>query len=426
MMPINFSRSPGNKNKSHRGVALLMVIGSLAVLIAVAVEFRYQTNIDMRLATNIRDELKAEYLARSALNFSRVILYFQKQMEEQTGKLGNLGGLIPGGGGGGSANSSTNGPGLNLRLWDAIPIDCSLFSMFFPPSSSIFEDSPEHSEAGSASFGNFEGCFHAEIHDEEQKLNMNRLNGGAATGWPPLMQALSLFADPRFEFVFSKPDAHGIKMPAQDIIIAIHDWIDERDVRASLNLTGSGDPFPDGFGDENANASSRYPYRYRFKNAYFDTLDELYQIDGVSDLFMAAFRDRITVYPDKNKPLNINTNNRLQQYVNILSVAANENDKKLKNPVVIQSIQQELELSKTMKPSFMGMDIATFVSIVERNGISIKPEIKNNKNGNRWVSDKSETFSIQATGQAGRVTRTLTAVVRNNDKLGKLLYFRAE
>ena len=36
------------------------------------------------------------------------------------------------------------------------------------------------------------------------------------------------------------------------------------------------------------------------------------------------------------------------------------------------------------------------------------------------------TITIQATGQAGKVERTVTAVVRYNDGLGKLLYYRQE
>jgi general secretion pathway protein K len=170
---------------------------------------------------------------------------------------------------------------------------------------------------------------------------------------------------------------------------------------------------------------SKYQYRYRSKNALFDSLDELYMVDGASDLFMAAFRDRLTVYPDKNRMLNINTNDRLQQILNIMSVAANENDPKLRNFVVIQSILDQIALVKLSMP-FVGMSLQTFLSIVESNGIVLRPEIKSAGQNNRWLGDKSETFTIKATGQAGKVERTMTAVVRYNDALGKVLYFREE
>ncbi|HEY3445713.1 MAG TPA: type II secretion system minor pseudopilin GspK [Myxococcales bacterium] len=428
----------GRSARRQRGIALVMVLGSVAILTAVAIEFQYQSNVDLQLAVNARDELRADYLARSSVNMSRLLLRFQRQLDGQTASLGPALAALGMGGGGG---------GINLRLWEIIPIDCNLFNMLLGGGKSGAEagatsDAPRFGEglgelpvdgalslkgekAVLRSFGDFDGCFSASINDEEQKINLNRLNGGAATGRPPMLQALITFADPRFEFVFEKADANGVKMTAQETIIAIHDWIDERDTQASLNLTSAGDPYPDGFGDENRNYASRYPFRYRSKNAALDTLDELYQVDGVSDLFMAAFRDRITVYPDKNRVLNINTSDPVQQYLNIVTVADNESDPKL-NPagVTIQLINEQIATVKMF--SFLGMSASTFVNIVKGAGIKIKPAIEANMQSNGWITDKSETFTVKATGQAGRVERTVTAVIRYNDQLGKVLYYRQE
>ncbi|MGC4113962.1 MAG: type II secretion system protein GspK [Myxococcales bacterium] len=430
-------------HRKQRGVALVMVLGSVAILTAVAIEFQYQSNVDLQLAVNARDELRADYLARSSVNMSRLLLRFQKQVDGQTAGLGQALQALGMSGAGGAAGGG--GGGINIRLWEIIPIDCNLFNMLLGGGKVDPGTAPEAPKFGEGldtpggagalnlkgekavlqSFGDFEGCFSATISDEEQKLNLNRLNGGAATGRAPMMQALLAFADPRFEFVYEKPDANGVKMTAHETIIAIHDWIDERDTGASLNLTGSGDPYPDGFGDENHNYMSKYPFRYRAKNAALDTLDELYQVDGVSDLFMAAFRDRLTVYADKNKPLNINTNDPIQQYLNIVGVAASESDPKL-NPlgVTIQLINEQIAMAKMF--SFMGMSASTFVNIVKSNGIKINPTIEANMQNNAWITDKSETFTVKATGQAGRVERTVTAVVRYNDQLGKVLYYRQE
>lgn len=428
-----WGRAPGRRRppRRRRGVALLMVLGSVAILTAVAIEFQYQANVDLQLAVNARDELRADYLARSAVNMSRLLLRFQRQVDGQSAALGPMLQQL------GMSGASAGG-GINLRLWEIVPVDCDLFSMLLGGGASG-GPSPEAPAFGEGrageglsaegegrmlrSFGDYQGCFRAEITDEEQKINLNRLNAGAATGRPPMMQALLLLADPRFDFVFEKEDANGVKMTPQETLIALHDWIDERDTGAALNPL-DGDPFPDGFGDENRNYLSKYPFRYRAKNAPFDTLDEAYQVDGVSDLFMAAFGDRLTVYPDKNRLLNINTDEPVQQYLNIITVAANEADPKLKNTIVIQSILEEIAYTKMF--SFLGMSASTFVSIVERAGIAIKPDIKANVASNRWITDKSETFTVKATGQAGKVERTVTAVVRYNDGLGKVLYYRQE
>lgn len=436
----------GQMRVTQRGMALILVITSIAILTTVAVDFQFNSSVDLQLAANARDELRAEYLARSSINMSRLLLRFQRQVDAMGGNL-NIGGMLdsmgiqmppelqgvlPQGGG-----------GLNLRLWELVPIDCGLLGMLTAMSGGAsYEEArattaPQFGEGADLdpmsalggmqrSFGDFDGCFTAEITDEEQKLNLNRLNHTGQTGMIAMLHARALIGDPRFDFIYEQPDANNVKMSADDVLIAIHDWIDDRDTQAQINIHGNGvDPFPDGFGDENRNYLG-YLFRYRSKNAPFDTLDELYQVDGVSDLWMAAFRDRVTVYPDKNRAVNVNTNDPIQQIANIQMVAANPNDPKLMNPVVVQTILQEISWFKMV--SFTGMSPSVFINILERNGIAIRSDIKNGGQAalQRYFTDKSETFTIKASGSAGRVTKTITAVVRTDNALGKLLYYREE
>lgn len=316
---------------------------------------------------------------------------------------------------------------MNFRLWEVVPIDCGVLTFVLgggASGGSLFgKGGPSGDGAGAmASFGDFEGCFSAVIEDEEQKLNINRLNMGAVSGQAPMFQLRAMLADERFEFVFERPDAHNVKLQPDDVLIALHDWIDDAETQATLNLSGTGDPFPDGFSDENRNYMSAYPLRYRSKNASFDTLDELYMVDGVTDLFMAAFRDRITVYPDKNKLLNINTSSQEQMLLNIFMAAEDESDPRLRDLTTLQNILQEIAQAKIF--SFIGMSTSQFVSIIENNGIAVKPALK--AKSNKWITDKSETFTIRASGQAGNVEKKVTAVVRSNSALGKVLYYRQE
>src|SRR5258705_2485346 len=84
----------------HRGVALILVLTTLAILTAVGVDFSYSSRVSLKLAENLRDETRAEYLARSAINVSRLLLHFQKQVDQLGGQLGSAlagrtGGLRP-------------------------------------------------------------------------------------------------------------------------------------------------------------------------------------------------------------------------------------------------------------------------------------------------------------------------------------------
>jgi general secretion pathway protein K len=72
------------------------------------------------------------------------------------------------------------------------------------------------------------------------------------------------------------------------------------------------------------------------------------------------------------------------------------------------------------------MSVQDFVAVVESVGVAVNPTLKANVAGNRLLSDKSSTFTIKSVGEAGSVQKTLTAVVRLDDQLGKLLYWREE
>jgi len=173
-------------------------------------------------------------------------------------------------------------------------------------------------------------------------------------------------------------------------------------------------------------AYDRYNPRYKAKNARFDSLQELYLVRGVNDRFMDAFGDRLTIWPDINTKLNINTNDPQQMLTNILIAAANPNDPVLRDPRLLQTVLQEIQLHKMF--SFFGMSAQDFVSVLQANGIRVRQEIDPKLNGNasNFFSSSSDTFRITATGRMGRLEKKVTAVIRYDDSLGKLLYWKED
>ena len=207
-------------------------------------------------------------------------------------------------------------PNLNLQLWKMARIDCHMLAGLVETPTGGEQEEPaggrgdEDLEAFDTEFpgvagemqqkrfGTFNGCFLATLGDEEQKINVQRLNGGGGGDVATVMSLLDLMKDERFEFLFEKEDSNGVKATPEEIVIALRDWIDEDEVGDTLNpQTLMTSPFVRGFADENREYQSFDP-RYVAKNAPFDSLDELYRVHGVNDRFMAAFRDRLTVYPD--------------------------------------------------------------------------------------------------------------------------------
>jgi general secretion pathway protein K len=275
------------------------------------------------------------------------------------------------------------------------------------------------------SFGGFDGCFLANISDEEEKLNLNKLDAPQLSSQVVVGRLLDLLTDRRFEFLFEREDANKVKTTPQDIIIAMRDWIDEDETQSALNLTGTGEPFVRGFSDENS-LYDRYLPRYRAKNARFDTMDELYLVHGVNDRFMAAFRDRFTVYPDVNSRLNINTDDPMMLYMAILSIAdPSRPDPRLRDPIFIDALIKRIRSARVL--SIFGMSVLDFANVIESAGVPVNVSIRNNVQNNRAVGDKSSTFSIKSVGEAGAVQKTISAVVRMDDQgLGRLVYWREE
>lgn len=465
-MSARSSRAPARRgaSKSERGIALVMVVIAIALLTTVATEFTYNTNVDLRLATNQRDEVRAYFLARSAVGLSRLLLKFQRQMDAV--QLPNLSGMLGQllGGAAGQAGApgapSAQPQTMSLQLWRMAKIDCYMLQSMVPdepaakggigpksgPKFDFDDENPELAEKQKRrKFGAFEGCFKADIADEEEKLNLNKLDAPAFTTQAFLAQLLTTLSDKKYEFVFEKEDANRVKVSPNDVVLAIRDWIDEDEVQSTLNLTGQGEPFIKGFADENYNYD-KYEPRYKAKNGRFDSLDELYLVHGVSDRFMAAFRDKLTVYPDSNSRLNINTDDPILLEVAIRSIADPARpDPRLYDPVFVDTLIKKIRAARMF--AVFGMSVLDFVNIVEAAGVKVNPSIRNNPQNQRFIGDKSQTFSIKATGvtygppceqdadcgsnecvesKCVTVRRTITAVVRTDDGLGKLLHWKEE
>ncbi len=460
------------QTRSERGVAMLLVLVGIAVLALVANEVRYNSVIELRLATNQRDDLRAHYLAKSGISMSRLMLRFQKQLDSiqipnlggmlqqflggagGAGGLGALAGLLPGGaaglagalGGAGGlpgAGAAAGGGGMSIQLWRMAKIDCHMLQQMVPEydekgapvkaplgssKNKKFDFDDEMPELGQAQaqrrFGSFTGCFDTVISDEEERINLSKLDGPGATAFVLLQQLTATLGDKKYEFLFEKEDSNRVKVTPTEVITNLRDWIDEDETGSTLNYSGSGDPFLKGFSDENG-GYVKYDPAYRAKNARFDSLDELYMVHGINDRFMAAFKDKLTVYPDVNARLNINTDDPMLLEVAIRSVADPlRPDPRLADPIFMDTLIKKIRAARIF--ALFGMSASDFVNIVAAAGIPVNAQIQNNVQGNRFIGDKSLTYRVRVTGTAGDVSRTITAVVRLDDGLGRLVYWREE
>lgn len=430
----------------RRGVALLIVTVSVALLTIMGTQFAFDSRVQFEMAVNARDEVRAYYLARSGVSLSRLLLSFQKQVNNLQLPPG-IADLLGGAGGAGGAPGAGGG-GLNIQLWKMARIDCHMLSSLVPDATGELRDADEAralpegtfdaefpelaGQISQRNFGSFTGCFLATLGDEEQKINVARLNSVGGNDAATVQTLLSLMDDQRFEFLFETEDSNGVKVTPQDVIVAMKDWIDDDAVGDALNLQAlTTSPFQRGFADENREYA-RFEPSYETKNSGFDSLAELYRVHGVNDRFMAAFGDRLTVYPDVNRNLNINSDDPMLLYAAILTVLDPTSPQgrlspQLQNPLFVQELIQQIQAARMF--SFLGMSVKDFVTVIQAAGLVVNPAVANGGSVSRLVSDTSETFSIQSVGEAGNVTKTITTVVRNGAQdgpFGRLVYWREE
>ncbi len=266
--PASHTRAPG---RSRRGVAIIIVMATIVVLTTSVVEYVYNTRVNLYLAQNHRDEVKAWALARSGINLQMLSLQFQTELEQQGGMIGQ------------AVQRS------RFQLWQYLDLLLPAFS-----SGTLgVEDlgSVDLVGAGATGFGDVFGSieFHRPV-PEEGKINLNAF-AGPVMDQVALQSLCALARLPSSEDV-SVVDAARANEVRFEVIAAIIDHIDPDsdktviDENCVASIGGAG------------NEISRYTdVTWEPKNEPVVTLDEIRMVPGVTDGFFAQYRDNLTVYP---------------------------------------------------------------------------------------------------------------------------------
>jgi general secretion pathway protein K len=334
-----------------------------------------------------------------------------------------------------------------LRLWELVPVDSSMAALFLdggaaaspslapaiaPPAGAdggTGADTP--AEGARRTFGDAEGSFHATIEDEERKINLRQFTGFTYQQFAQAMRLAQLVRDPKWDFLFDEDDANGMRVGRKELFGAIKDWEDE-DETGDVFTSDPTKPFENGFGDENA-LYDRLQDRYKAKNAPFDSLDELYMVAGVSDAFMAAFGDKLTIFPDTSATINVNTTEPEQLVVNTLLMSDPPGvlQPAVLDPTFLTKLQATLALLRPLP--FLSITPQQFASALAALGVKVQAIYTQGNTERSAFGDRSSTFHIRATGTAGEVRKTIDAVVtfdRRAEGLaqdqGRLLHWREE
>jgi type II secretory pathway component PulK len=281
-IPMGGKRRVGKPSgrRDRRGLALLFSLAVIAFLTVAVLEFAYQSRVQIYLAANARDDLKAHYLAKSAMNLGVLLLNFQYELEKDA-LVGRF-----------MRNS-------NFQIYP-------LVNLFLSPFTSGSLSTPvggiDLKDSGATGFGIQHGDFEVSIEPEEGKLNLNAFSGGNVRQNKVTWLCLLMFGEQHDDLFEAELGQNRDRIEREQLISNIIDWVDTDQTRTQISdlcvLDGSGS------GDEDSQYARR-DADYEVKNAKMTSLEELRLVAGVNDQMYERFSDSFTIYPVQKVNLNL-------------------------------------------------------------------------------------------------------------------------
>jgi general secretion pathway protein K len=265
-------RSSRARRTRRRGVALVIAITAVAILGVMLADMHRSTTTGYVVATTQRDSLRAEYMAKSGLNLTRLLVAQEPAIRQIVAPL---------------YRSLVGRPPPQLPVWRY----ANLVLRPFCHSAENEEVSGTIDFRSADGLADLPGTCDIVAFAENSKINLNQpllLAGDQAK----LSLAMQIFAmmggyqsPSPYDALFGVQDEQGQFNTRQDIVSAIIDWWDEDLDQLSFDPGASA---VSTVGSEN-DVYRRFDDPYSMKNAPFDSLEEIRLIRGVDDDFWATF-----------------------------------------------------------------------------------------------------------------------------------------
>jgi len=321
--------SPRRRQK-QRGIALVTVLIAIAITLVISNQFGTSTNVDLIAAANYRDQMRAHFLARSAVDLSELVIRLQQRIDNIKALRGQV----------------------------QITEFADQVLMAFCGSPEMVQASVGFDSSAAKGLGADIGTcgIVGSITTDDDKINVNCANGNDATA-ATLKSALdALVFFPAYDPVFEEADAEGYRRDRALQVSSIIDYIDANGQRNRERGT------TEEYGYENL----KDPYKP--KNNYIDTVGELKLARGVDDRFWTLFGSSFTVYGSCKTNISALTNSQLIAAILYLA-AKNPNDPLLQNPQKLFTLAGLVAKAKLFGMQFTTLD--DFVDFVKDPGSAV-------------------------------------------------------
>lgn len=323
------------------GFALLIVVVTVSIMGAIVGEFSYNARIEIEGAMNARDQLRAEYLARSGINLARLIIKVQQVALDRNRQyigdmqLADFAPYLIGAFGGSKDEREGLGSLLGLDTANIKGLGVGKDASFDVVIGS--EDGKINVNCGAGLNPSFTGGTTTTTTGQPSSSTTSSTSTAVPIASP--QQALyalltALFFPTRYNRLFDNPDSEGQYSTRDEVARAILDWGDIDEQR--YEPTGAG-----GNVENYRYDSLRDPYKAH--NNYFDTIDELQLVKGVGDDFWGSFGEMLTVYGGCK--ININAIKAEHWPISaalIRTAASNPQDPALYDEVQVAALAQQI------------------------------------------------------------------------------------
>lgn len=385
-------------HRSERGVAMIMAIVAVTMLGVIVADFARNTQVHAASTYNVRDEVRGEYLARSAVNLSRLLLSVQGVVTREMKRF-------------------------HLRpppLWQFA--DYFVISFNDPSALELVGSLVGVGMEGSEGFGGLQGDMQVTIVDEESKINLNMATQGPVMQQILARELVALFLPSEYDPLFEDSDESGSTWDRDDVAAALIDWAD-----ADTNAFGAG-------GAEDASYEMlKDPYPR--KDAPYESLEEIMLVNGVDDNFWAAFIDPEPEHPEARAltvwgsgKINVNTADPLV-LMSVMCAFAQDASVSC-DPNNMEQMGQMLRYLMDIK-SLLGVPFSNpgkFMRNVGAGAEGVSGVPMNAGEAGQYLTVDSQVFSIYAMGQVGRSRKRIHVVVDYRGahamKGGRILYWR--
>ena len=372
---------------SHKGMALMVAVMIMSIMMMFVADFIVSSTVNLTKAAAQRDNIKAEYVAKSGANWALWLNLFDYGLQLQLGADPTT-----------KAMKDAIGP-----LWDKLnivfPYDSGLDLSQSDKFAQIFGLSSIMDSNVINMLKSLGGELGVLVEDESGRINLNVCYASQAECNITMLQLESLLNCTAVEQDYNKQN----NVKPSELVRRIKDYIDKNNVAES----GSG------FSDENDPYGKRNPPQ-KTKNSPLDNINELLQVEGWTRELHEYYSPYLTVWPF----LDITNKNAFKLNINTMPPEALRCmfGRELNNPESIERFVRRYKDLMEKSGRIAGSDSELQSILGDLVGYKSEGSDKGGASDRvSWLTTEAKAFRIKAKGIVGEQTRILEYVIQRSN-----------